>query len=83
MIIERSGMDWNGMCRSSDGITDRFRQDEREWMEYLRVKSNQSNKLEIDFHRAFRNASGSLTFRRYGISKYHQYSIFENTFQCH
>ena len=28
-------------------------------------------------------ALNSLTFWRFGISKYHQYSIFRNTFQCH
>ena len=27
--------------------------------------------------------SRRLTFRRFGISKYDQYSIFRNTFQCH
>ena len=29
------------------------------------------------------NESGNLTFRRFGISKYNQYSIFRSTFQCH
>ena len=42
--------------------------------------------LEIDFDRTFRNGRphqpGRLTFWRFGISKYHQYSIFRNTFQC-
>ena len=48
-------------------------------------ESNQINQtiLEIDFDRTFRNESGSLTFWRFGISKYYQYSIFRNTFQCH
>ena len=46
---------------------------------------NQINQtiLEIDFDRTYWNETGSLTFRRFGISKYHQYSIFKNTFQCH
>ena len=39
--------------------------------------------LEIDFDRTFQNETGSLIFRRFGISKYDQYSIFGNTFQCH
>ena len=41
MIIERSGVEW--MCRSNDGITDRFWQDQREWEKHLWMKSNQSN----------------------------------------
>ena len=46
---------------------------------------NQINQtiLEIDFDRTFWNALGRLTLSRYGISKYDQYSIFRNTFQCH
>ena len=43
MIIERS--EWNGMewmCRSNDGITAWFGQDQREWKEHLWMKSNQS-----------------------------------------
>ena len=46
---------------------------------------NQINQtiLEIDFDRTFRNELGRLTLSRYGISKYDQYSIFRNTFQCH
>ena len=39
--------------------------------------------LEIDFDRTHPNERGSLTFRRFGISKYYQYSIFRNTCQCH
>ena len=48
-------------------------------------KWNQINQtiLEIDFDRTFRNELGRLTFWRFGISKYDQYSIFKNTFQCH
>ncbi|CBK21971.2 uncharacterized protein [Blastocystis hominis] len=48
-------------------------------------KSNQINQtiLEIDFDRTYRNNQDSLTFRRFGISKYYQYSIFRNTCQCH
>ena len=46
---------------------------------------NQINQtiLEIDFDRTFLNERGRLTFRRFGISKYHQYSIVRNTLQCH
>ena len=50
---------------------------------------NQINQtiLEIDFDRTFWNGRpnnlGNFTFRRFGISKYHQYSIVRNTFQCH
>ena len=47
------------------------------------IKSIKQSILEIDFDRTFQNESGSLIFRRFGISKYHQYSIFRNTFQCH
>ena len=50
---------------------------------------NQINQtiLEIDFDWTFWNGRaqsvGNLTFWRFGISKYDQYSIFRNTFQCH
>ena len=46
---------------------------------------NQINQtiLEIDFDRTSSNELGSLTFWKFGISKYDQYSIFRNTFQCH
>ena len=46
---------------------------------------NQINQtiLEIDFDRTYWNDLGRLTFWRFGISKYDQYSIFRNTFQCH
>ena len=50
---------------------------------------NQINQtiLEIDFDRTFWNGRPlpvrNWTFWRFGISKYHQYSIFRNTFQCH
>ena len=49
---------------------------------------NQINQaiLEIDFDRTLWNGRvqsvGNLTFWRFGISKYDQYSIFRNTFQC-
>ena len=48
-------------------------------------ESNQINQtiLEIDFDRTLWNELGRQTFRRFGISKYYQYSIFRNTFQCH
>ena len=48
-------------------------------------ESNQINQtiLEIDFDRTFWNEPGRSTFRRFGISKYYQYSIFRNTCQCH
>ena len=41
------------------------------------------NLLEIDFDRTYSNETGSLTYWRFGISTYDQYSIFGNTFQCH
>ena len=46
---------------------------------------NQINQtiLEITFDRTSSNDQGSLTFWRFGISKFDQYSIFRNTFQCH
>ena len=48
------------------------------------IKSIKQAILEIDFDRTHQNEKGgSLTFRRFGISKYNQYSIFRNTFQCH
>ena len=48
-------------------------------------ESNQINQtiLEIDFDRTTSNESGRSTYRSFGISKYYQYSIFRNTFQCH
>ena len=48
-------------------------------------ESNQINQtiLEIDFDRTLQNESGSLTFCRFGISIYNQYSILRNTCQCH
>ena len=46
---------------------------------YERIETNQTI-LEIDFDRTFLNDQGRLTFRRFGISKYHQYSIIRNTF---
>ena len=60
-------------------------QDQREWKKHLWIKSNQINQtiLEIDFDRTHSNDRGSSTFWRFGISKYYQYSIFRNTFQCH
>ena len=49
------------------------------------MKWNELNQsiLEIDFDWTFWNERGSLTFRRFGISKYHQCSILRNTFQCY
>ena len=48
-------------------------------------ESNQINQtiLEIDFDRTYQNELSRLTFWRFGISKYDQYSIFRNTCQCH
>ena len=39
--------------------------------------------LEIELDRTLSNESGNLTFWRFGISKYDQYSIFRYTFQCY
>ena len=46
---------------------------------------NQINQtiLDIDFDWTFWNERGSLTFWRLGISRSNQYSILQNTFQCH
>ena len=46
---------------------------------------NQINQtiLDIDFIWTNQNELGSLTFWRFGISRSNQYSIFQNTFQCH
>ena len=80
MIIERSGMEWNEcvdpimeLLPDFDTISENGR-NIYEW--------NQINQtiLEIDFDRTTLNEYGSLTFRRFGISKYDQYSIFRNTF---
>ena len=49
------------------------------WNIYKWNQINQSI-LEIDFDWTYRNDQGRLTFWRFGISKYHQYSIFQNTF---
>ena len=73
---------WNGMVfvdpmmelfPNSDKISENGR-NIYEW--------NQINQtiLEIDFDRTSWNETGSLTFRWFGISKYHQCSIFRNTF---
>ena len=47
------------------------------------IKSIKQAILEIDFDRTYWNELGRSTFRRFGISKYHQYSIIGITFQCH
>ena len=47
------------------------------------IKPNNQFILDIDFDRTSWNELGRLTFRRFGISKYIQYSIFRNTFQNH
>ena len=46
---------------------------------------NQINQtiLEIDFDRTHWNELYRSTVWRFGISKFDQYSIFRNTFQCH
>ena len=81
---------WNGMKRVDPMMEllrdlDKISENGRNIYE-----SNQINQsiLEIDFDRTFWNgrsyrSPGSSTFRRYGISKYDQCSIFRNTFQCH
>ena len=46
---------------------------------------NQINQtiLEIDFDRTNWNEDESLTFWRFGISKWNQFSFVRNTLQCH
>ena len=87
MIIEWIGMKWNevicvdSMLELLLDLVDKISENGRNIYE-----SNQINQtiLEIGFFdRTLLNESGRLTFRRFGISKYYQNSIFRNTFQCH
>ena len=88
MIIERSGMEWNECVDLMMEILpdlDTISENGRNIYEWNQI--NQSI-LEIDFDRTHPNGRpkippGSLTFWRFGISKYDQYPIFRNTFQCH
>ena len=80
MIIERSGMECVDPMMES--LLDLYKISENGSNIYEWNQINQTI-LEIDFDRTFWNDSGRLTFRRFGISKYDQYSIFRNTFQCH
>ena len=82
MIIERSGMKCVDPMMELFLNSDKISENGRNIYE-----SNQINQtiLEIDFDRTFSNkwkpnVSGSLKLRRFGISKYDQYSIFRNTF---
>ena len=47
------------------------------------IRSIKQSILEIDIDWTLQYVSGRLTFWRLGISKYYQYSLFRNTFQCH
>ena len=76
---------WNGMKRVDPMMEllrdlDKISENGRNIYE-----SNQINQsiLEIDFDWTHKNEPGNLTVWRFGISKYHQYSILRNTFQCH
>ena len=80
MIIERSGMECVDPMMELLLDFDKISENGRNIYEWNQI--NQTI-LEIDFDRTSWNEPGSLTFRRFGISKYHQYSIFRNTFQCH
>ena len=97
MIIERSGMEWNECVDPIRELPiiniiisiiiikinfdfDKISENRRNIYEWNQI--NQTI-LEIDFDSTLRNEAGKLTFRRFGISKYDQYSIFTNTFQCH
>ena len=77
MIIERSGMKCVDPMMELFLNSDKISENGRNIYE-----SNQINQtiLEIDFDRTFWNDQSSLTFRRFGISKFNQYSIFRNTF---
>ena len=88
MIIERSGMEWNECVDPMMELLlldlDKISENGRNIYEWNQI--NQTI-LEIDFDRTFWNGRvqsvGNLTFWRFGISKYDQYSIVRNTFQCH
>ena len=85
MIIERSGMEWNECIDSMMELLldsgDKPGENGRNIYEWNQI--NQTI-LEIDFDRTYSNGQKKppcrLTFWRFGISKYHQYSIFRNTF---
>ena len=47
------------------------------------IRSIKQSILEIDIDWTLQYVSGRLTFWRLGISKYYQYSLFRNSFQCH
>ena len=47
------------------------------------IKSINQSILEIVFDWTYSNALYRMTIWRFGISKYDQYSVFGNTFQCH
>ena len=84
MIIERNGMEWNECVDPMMELLlldsmDKISENGRNIYEWNQIKQSI---LEIDFDRTSSNEEGSLTFRRFGISIYHQYSIFRNTFQC-
>ena len=60
---------------------DWYSQDQRESKKHLiRTKIINQSILCIDFVSTNLNESGSLTFLRFGISKYYQYVICRNTF---
>ena len=83
MIIERCGMEWmvDPMMDLCIGVDfDKISKNGSNIYEWNQI--NQTI-LEIDFDRTCSNEWGSSTLRRFGISKYEQYSIFRNTFQCH
>ena len=84
MIIERSGMEWNECVDPMMELLidlDKISENGRNIYEWNQI--NQTI-LEIDFDRtSWNEKEGRLTFWRFGISKYDQYSIFRNTFQCH
>ena len=72
----RISIDFDTICKNGRNI-----------YEWNQIKSSMQAILEIVLDWTLWNGRpqppGSLTFRRFGISKYNQYSIFRNTFQCH
>ena len=76
-------MDTNQLCRFNTGINidlDKPSENGRNIYEWNQI--NQTI-LDIDFDWTLSNESGRSTFWRLGISRSNQYSIFQNTFQCH
>ena len=80
MIIERNGMEcWDPSLELLFDLVDKI--SKNRWNIY---KWNQFDQtiLDIDFDWTLWNEIYLLTYWRFGISKYDQYSIFRNTLKC-